>query len=134
MSEGIDNRDKTGATGDDARSTTDEVRRKLLKAGAIGIPVAVSLQSGTAWAISNCASRLDSGRPTAGEVSSALDTIQNRALIMEVTGISDADITTIISETLTVGGAFPEVGSVQPGEVLWLLVNSTSGGSCWTYF
>lgn len=116
-------------------ATADAVRRKLLKTGAMGVPVAVSLQSGTAWAISTCALRAT--RPTETAVDTALGDPQNRATITGVTGITDAQITTIVSEAsaLAPGAPFPEVGgTVHSGEVLWLMVNNTTGGSCWTSY
>lgn len=115
-------------------AAADSIRRKLIKAGAIGIPVTITLQSGTAWAASTCATRLL--RPTDAEVDAALSDPANQATISSSTGLSSNSIDKIIQENSAIdpGQAFPETGIVSSGEVLWLRVNSAAGGSCWTSF
>ena len=112
----------------------DSIRRKLIKAGAIGMPVTITLQSGTAWAVSTCATRLV--RPTDDEVDAALSDPANQSTISSSTGLNTTAINKIIQENSAIdpGQPFPETGVVSSGEVLWLRVNSAAGGSCWTSF
>jgi hypothetical protein len=111
-----------------------EVRRKLLQAGAIGMPVAISLQSGTARAISTCTTNIT--RPTESQVNAALSDSSNISAITAATGLNSGQINAIKNQTnaLDPGAPFPESSSVHSSEVLWLMVNTTSGGSCWTSY
>jgi len=59
---------KPSDVGPKGAEATNDLRRKLLKAGAAAVPAIVSLQSGTAWALSSCASRID--RPSVSDINS----------------------------------------------------------------
>ena len=113
------------------REATDTIRRKLIKAGAIGVPLGITMQSSTAWAVSYCATSIN--RPTEAVIDAALDA--DRALILSSTNLNDGSIDDIIAEfsALDPGNPFPEVGSISSGEALWLLVGPP-GGSCFASF
>ena len=49
-----------------ARRAADVLRRRLVKTGIAAVPVIISLQSGTAWAISSCAGTTN--RPTQAQL------------------------------------------------------------------
>ena len=128
----------------EARESADRLRRQLVKAGAAAVPTIISLQSGTAWAISSCASR-GVNEPTSAQVSAEFGLSSdppsasqqgNRNLVTSVTGIPDSgagSIDTIVSgaTNTNAGNPFPEMGSVEDSDVIYLLVTN---GSCWTSF
>jgi len=102
--------------------------------GAVSIPLVVSLQSGTAWAISTCATRIS--RPSDEQVDAALTDPTNIASITNTTGIGTNGIAKIVEayNEMDGGQPFPESGVVDSGEVLWLMMDTSSGGSCWASF
>ena len=124
----------------DTVQSADDVRRKLIKAGAIGMPLAISLHSGTAWAISSCADNyvLPSSESA---LDNSLTDSNNLSYIEDVTGIKKSVVKGKKSQDGIVdnpannsfpGGPFPTSGTVDSGEVLWLLVNG--GASCWVSY
>ena len=82
------------------------------------MPVTITLQSGTAWAESTCATRLV--RPTDDEVDAALSDPANQSTISSSTGLNTTAINKIIQENSAIdpGQPFPETGVVSSGEVL----------------
>ena len=114
--------------------SADSIRRKILKAGAIGLPVTVTLQSGLAWAVSTCVTNMT--RPNETQIDAALSDPSNQTIIANATGIKVKDIKKIAKEYSAVnpGAAFGEFGGTTSGEVLWLRVTNAGSGSCWTSF
>jgi hypothetical protein len=129
------------ASAADVPSSADQVRRKLIKAGAIGAPLAISLQSGPAWAVASyCAGHAENDIPSDAIVNSTLEDSDALKLIKTHTGIKKSivlgksKLPGIIDET-SVPGPFPAPdsgGTVNSEEVLWLLVNG--GVSCWVSY
>ena len=115
-------------------ASADSVRRKILKAGAVGLPVTVTLHSGTAWAVSTCVTNMT--RPNETQIDAALSDSNNQTIIANATGIKVKDIKKIAKEYSAVnpGAYFGDFGGTTSGEVLWLRVNNAGGGSCWTSF
>ena len=131
--------------GRDRIEATDALRRRLLKASAAAVPAIVSLQSGTAWALSSCADNITG----AGASTIRTDLGDNRDLIASVTGIdtsgggddtdcddaSDSELDTIICncDGDNAGGPYPAgpADTVEDCEVLHLLVTN---GSCWSSY
>lgn len=124
--------------------SADRLRRRLLKAGVAAVPTMISLQSGTAWALSNCATRsMTYDLPTTTEVNdafgnpSAVTPAQqgNRDLVTAVTTINDADITSIVTgfTGANANNQYPEgpLEEVEEADVMYLLVTN---GSCWTSY
>ena len=101
------------------------------------MPFIVSLQSGTAWALSSCASNIS--RPSNGNMTSTFgppgspnsSQQENRDFVESVTGISDADIATALSNFTPGSGNYPKEGGVQAAEIMHLLVTN---GSCWVSY
>lgn len=99
----------------------------------------ISLQSGTAWAISSCASRLD--RPNSGAINSTFGTNnpntsqqQNRDFVESVTDVTQASITSALDAFGPLAGNYPDgdMGTeVQRAEIMHLLVTN---GSCWASY
>ena len=124
-------------SGNDNTEATSALRRKLLKGGGAALPVMISLQSGTAWAISSCASEIS--RPSSGDMTSIFGPSGNpndarRDLVETITGISRSDIDDAIDNDFTpAGGNYPEAGpdDIQQAEVMHLFVTN---GSCWVSF
>ena len=73
--------------GPEQADKADNLRRKILKAGAASLPAIVSLQSGTAWALSSCASRPEMERPTVTEIRELFSNATNREFVYSVTDI-----------------------------------------------
>jgi hypothetical protein len=122
------------ASRDTAHASADDIRRKILKMGAVGLPLVVSLKSGTAWAVSTCATQIS--RPTDEQIDAALSDPTNIATITNTTTINTVNIAKIVEDynEVDAGQPFPDSGVVDSGEVLWLLLNTGSGGSCWASF
>jgi hypothetical protein len=137
-----------------SREAADQLRRRLLKTGAAAVPVIISLQSGTAWALSSCASTPATGvkRPTRsqlinqfGDFTKSPNSTQqlNRQTVTSLTGIKDKkggknnynDIESIVQNFSGSGGGFryPEGPgeSVETGDMIHLMVTN---GSCWTSY
>ena len=68
-------------TASKAQKSANRLRRQIVKAGAVAVPTIISLQSGTAWAISSCASR---GEPLAdpGTIDADIADVGNRGLVL----------------------------------------------------
>ncbi|MFN3233136.1 MAG: hypothetical protein ACE363_13415 [Alphaproteobacteria bacterium] len=140
----------------DADVASNALRRKLLKAGGAAVPLMVSLQSGTAWAISSCADNI--ARPDASDLGDIFGIIagdstvkqNNRDFVSSVTGLpvgpvsgdddcddddSDPnDLQTLICECdgLSTVGNYPAANdSVEACEVTHLLVTNAS---CWASY
>ncbi|MBI1182064.1 MAG: hypothetical protein GC201_16080 [Alphaproteobacteria bacterium] len=137
-----------------SREAADQLRRRLLKTGAAAVPVIISLQSGTAWALSSCASAKETGvkRPTRsqlvqefGDFSSDPNSTQlaNRQTVQALTGIKAKkggknnynDIESIVNNFTGSGGGYPYPEgpgeSVETGDMIHLMVTN---GSCWTSY
>ena len=126
----------------EAQESANRLRRQIVKAGAVAVPTIISLQSGTAWAISSCASR-GVTEPTVGTVTTEFGLSSdppsaaqqgNRDLVTAVTGIPDVDIDTIVTSFAGTnsGMNYPEgPATVEDGDIIHLLVTN---GSCWTSF
>ncbi len=124
-------------SGNGNTEATNALRRKLLKGGGAALPVMISLQSGTAWAISSCASEIS--RPSNGNMTSTFGPSNNpndnnRDLVESITGISRSDIDDAIDDDFSAaGGDYPESApdDIQQAEVMHLFVTN---GSCWVSF
>lgn len=135
----------------EARRAADMLRRRLIKTGVAAVPVIISLQSGTAWALSSCASTAK--RPTKSQLEAAFGDFtgnkqvtatqaQNRQLVTNLTGIVDKqpgtgvnDIESIVKGFSGTGGglSFPDGpgDSVETGDMIHLMVTN---GSCWVSY
>lgn len=135
----------------EARRAADMLRRRLLKTGAAAVPVIISLQSGTAWAISSCAGTTN--RPTKAQLVSKFGSftgpgsptatqLQNQALVTSLTGLPDKasgsgqnDIESIVKGFSGTSGGYPYPSgpgdSVETGDMIHLIVTN---GSCWTSY
>lgn len=135
----------------EARLAADVLRRRLIKTGAVAVPVIISLQSGTAWAISSCAGTTN--RPTKAQLISKFGSftgpggptaaqLQNRQLVTSLTGIPDKvagsgtnDIESIVKGFSGTSGGLPYPSgpgdSVETGDMIHLIVTN---GSCWTSY
>jgi hypothetical protein len=139
------------------REAADALRRRLLKGGAAVVPVIISLQSGTAWAISSCASARGPGggplvkRPTQSQLVGAFgdfagspteSQLRNREAVTSLTGLpaerpgkAPNDIEYVVRNFSGSGGGmgFPEGpgDSVESGDMIHLMVTN---GSCWTSY
>lgn len=125
----------------DAQASANRLRRHILKAGAAAVPTIISLQSGTAWALSSCASRGET-LPTVGDMNTTFgnpnaatqDQTDARDRVTSLTGgvIDDADISSIVTGFSPSGvGNYPEGMSVNDGDVIYL---AATNSSCWTSF
>ena len=149
-----DVRDEGAAT---ARLAADVLRRRLIKTGVAAVPVIISLQSGTAWALSSCASERGSDkkalnpRPTSATLTNEFGNFsktpssgqqRNRDLVTSLTGIPEKksgknsnDIESIIKYFAGsgAGSPYPEGpgDSVETGDMIHLMVTN---GSCWTSY
>ena len=162
----VENENRDARALQDSRESADRLRRRIIKAGAVAVPTIISLQSGTAWALSSCASRgrllptqEDLGDGT-GNASAqppppafegfgddngvwgpvpAPNTQQraNRDFVISATSgqITDGDIQTFVTTPGSTTGDgvsnYPESGSVQDGDVIFL---AAANPSCWTSF
>ena len=141
---------------ENAQEAAGRLRRRIIKAGVVAVPTIISLQSGTAWALSSCASRgrilpsqadlingTGTGTPSIpggfigfgqrGGVGVTSDQEDVRtALISRTSGqITDAQIDAIIGSAGAGGGSYPETGSVNDEDVIFL---AAANPSCWTSF
>ncbi len=140
-----------------ARLAADGLRRRLIKTGMAAVPVIISLQSGTAWALSSCASERGSDRnalnprPTTSTLTSEFGNFsktpsstqqRNRDLVTSLTGIPEKksgkntnDIESIVKDFVGsgAGSPYPEGpgDSVETGDMIHLMVTN---GSCWTSY
>lgn len=134
-----------------ARHAANVLRRRLIKTGVAAVPVIISLQSGTAWALSSCASTAQ--RPTTGQLHTAFGDFtgnhgvtatqtQNRQLVTSLTGIPEKqpgsgvnDIESIVKGFSGSSGglSFPDGpgDTVETGDMIHLMVTN---GSCWTSY
>jgi hypothetical protein len=147
--ESQENREDGGA---EARLAADLLRRRLLKTGVAAVPVIISLQSGTAWAVSSvCASNIN--RPTKAQLEAAFSDFKgsgqatatqlaNQQLVTSLTGLPDKapgsgtnDIESIVKNFVgSSGGMKYPTGpgeSVETGDMIHLIVTN---GSCWTSY
>ncbi|MGE0668782.1 MAG: hypothetical protein AB7O49_19675 [Sphingomonadales bacterium] len=142
----------------DARLAADALRRRLLKTGAVAVPVIISLQSGTAWALSSCASeRKGNGKPLNPRPSESTLVSEfgdfkddptytqqrNRQTVTSLTGIPEKktgqgrknDIESIVKDFTGsgAGSPYPEGPgeSVETGDMIHLMVTN---GSCWVSY
>lgn len=135
----------------DARRAADVLRRRLVKTGVVAVPVIISLQSGTAWALSTCAGTKT--RPTSAQLISKFGSftgpgsptaaqIQNQQLVTSLTGIpakvsgsGTNDIESIVKGFSGTSGGLPYPSgpgdSVETGDMIHLIVTN---GSCWTSY
>lgn len=142
----------------EARLAADVLRRRLIKTGAVAVPVIISLQSGTAWALSSCASARGSNdkplnpRPSTSTLNSEFGDFsrnptstqqRNRQTVTSLTGIPERrtgqgrrnDIQSIVNDFSGsgAGGPYPEGPgeSVETGDMIHLIVTN---GSCWVSY
>ncbi len=142
----------------EARRAADMLRRRLIKTGVAAVPVIISLQSGTAWALSSCASQTGKGgkavnpRPSTSTLISEFGDFskdptstqqRNRQTVTSLTGIPEKkngsgrrnDIESIVNDFTGsgAGSPYPEGpgDSVETGDMIHLMV---SNGSCWVSY
>ena len=135
----------------EARLAADVLRRRLIKTGVAAVPVIISLQSGTAWALSSCAGTTN--RPTKAQLINRFGSftgssqptaaqLQNQQLVTSLTGIPDKvpgsganDIESIVKGFTGTSGGLPYPSgpgdSVETGDMIHLIVTN---GSCWTSY
>lgn len=139
-------------SGAESREAANQLRRKIIKTGVVAVPVIISLQSGTAWALSTCATKLKRptqsqlvaafGEFTAGDKDVTATQARNRQFVTGLTGIPEKqpgsgvdDIESIVkgfSGTAS-GREYPggPGDSVETGDMIHLMVTN---GSCWTSY
>ena len=156
---GQDMHDVTKDGAAEARLAADELRRRLIKGGVVAVPVIISLQSGTAWALSNCASASSSNggalnpRPSQSALVSEFGDFsksptytqqRNRQTVTSLTGIPEEkktgsgkrnDIQSIVNDFAGSGAGMPYPEgpgeSVETGDMIHLIVTN---GSCWASY
>ncbi len=136
-------------SGAESREAANQLRRKLIKTGVVAVPVIISLQSGTAWALSSCASKLK--RPSNSQLENMFGDFddgptstqrRNRETVTSLTGIPEKkkgkdrnDIQSIVNDFSGSGArqTYPNGpgDSVETGDMIHLMVTN---GSCWTSY
>ncbi|MEN3951491.1 hypothetical protein [Iodidimonas sp. SYSU 1G8] len=136
-------------SGAESREAANQLRRKIIKTGVVAVPVIISLQSGTAWALSSCASKLK--RPSTSQLDSTFGDFskdptstqrRNRETVTSLTGIPEKkkgkdrhDIESIVNDFSGSGAgrSYPNGpgDSVETGDMIHLMVTN---GSCWTSY
>jgi len=107
--------EETATAGLDAAA---QARRRLIKAGAIGAPLAISLQSGPAWAaVSYCATNMIAADPPPGgytemDDSDALKLIKNSTGLKKSVVLGKSNLPGIVDVPMSAPASFPATGPV----------------------